>query len=309
MRRLSLACALLIWCCAPALADVKAVRVFDPRPFGYFVGDTIERSFEIETSRGDEVVAATLPRQGPVNYWLELRSSTLTSRDEAESSIHRLTLIYQSFYAPLDPRKVLLPDLTVTVKGAGGSTPVTLPQMQAVTSPIRELFPELSGDKTAETFLRPNSAPGRIGAASWRNGLMTSLATLLVSLVLAARHFAVWPFHNTRARPFTVASRKISRHLTRKDDLTSNNYQDALRALHRAFDHSAGRNVMADDVTTAFLSPSSPHRASAEPIAAFFEASRRAFFAADTAAAQQVMPPDALKDLADRLAVEERAAR
>ena len=43
-----------------AAAEVRAVHTIEPRPFGYFLGDTLARTVEIETGPEDEIVTASL---------------------------------------------------------------------------------------------------------------------------------------------------------------------------------------------------------------------------------------------------------
>ena len=83
--RYALAVLLLAIAAGSAAAEVRAVRAFEPRPFGYFLGDVLERTIEIESGPEDEVVPASLPRTGASNYWLELRAIEVASREEGAS--------------------------------------------------------------------------------------------------------------------------------------------------------------------------------------------------------------------------------
>ncbi len=73
MMRAAFVALLLIIFAQATQAEVRSVHMIEPRPFGYFLGDTLERTVEIETGPEDEIVPASLPRVGPSNYWLELR--------------------------------------------------------------------------------------------------------------------------------------------------------------------------------------------------------------------------------------------
>ncbi len=44
----------------------------EPRNFGYFVGDLIERRASSSRIATIELLAASLPKPGPLNYWLDL---------------------------------------------------------------------------------------------------------------------------------------------------------------------------------------------------------------------------------------------
>jgi mxaA protein len=299
---------LLLWLVSTvnAAAEVRIIRTFDPRPFGYFIGDVIERSFEIETAAGDTLEPATVPRPGPVNYWLELREIKTASMASTGKGLHRLTLKYQTFYAPIDPRKIVIPPLAVSIASPSGTESVTLPAFTFISTPIREIFPEKSGE-TAETFLRPDPELSLVPVAHVRNWLLASGALSFLALTLLARQLAWWPFHQRPARPFSRAARDIA-HVLRASRASSEAYSEASLLLHRAFDEKAARRVLASDAPS-FIANHPEHRESAEGVARFFEASRAAFFGGDGHRAQSVLSGTALAELAFRLAREERRAR
>ena len=56
----------------PAEAQIGSVVVRAPRPFGLFVGDRFDASVEIEAADGFAPQAASLPKPGPLTYWLDL---------------------------------------------------------------------------------------------------------------------------------------------------------------------------------------------------------------------------------------------
>lgn len=287
-----------------AAAGVRAVHTVEPRPFGYFLGDILERTVEIETDADDEIVPASLPRTGPSNYWLELSAIAHTSARQGDGRLHVLKLTYQAFYAPIDPRKQTIPAAEIAIRGPGGSEAVTIPPFTFVMSPLREIFPEKSGE-TAEPVLRPDFAPELRRSGGLRTATLAAAAASLLFLVLLARDLAWWPFHRRPTRPFSHAAREIGRTLA-KDG--ANGYRAALLALHRAFDTAAGRRVLASDLDD-FLSTHPEHGEARTAAERFFSASRAAFFANAGPDAETGLPPAALKELAMTLARQERAAR
>ncbi len=64
--------AILLISSGPCAAAVEAVNIYEPRAFGYFIGDTFERRIEVVTTGDTELLTAGLPRPGPLTYWLEL---------------------------------------------------------------------------------------------------------------------------------------------------------------------------------------------------------------------------------------------
>lgn len=294
----------LLGAASNAAAEVRSVRTIEPRAFGYFLGDTITRTVEIETTADAEVVPASLPRVGVSNYWLELRSLATAPATRGEGRVQKLTLTYQTFYAPIDPRKMTIPAVEIAIRSAGGSGTVSIPSFTFLMSPLREIFPEKSGE-TSETFLRPD-APVELR----KSGGLRTTALLLGILagvlgLLLAREFAWWPFQRRPARPFSRAAREVGRALTRGG---ADGYRAALLALHRAFDTAAGHRLFASDVSE-FLKAHPEHDETRPHVERFFATSRAVFFGERQGPGDPSLPAHELRDLASRLAREERAAR
>jgi mxaA protein len=305
MRRLALAALFALSLAEAATAHVRNVRAVDPRAFGYFVGDVIERTFEIDTDRGDTLTDASLPHAGPLTYWLELKSVTATRSTPGDVARYTLKIAYQIFYVPVDPRKLEIPPVTIAFRNGESSYNVTLPPFTFLVSPLREIFPEKSGE-TIETFLRADAGARFLPVRSLHLAMAASGIASLLALAALAYQLAWWPFNKRMARPFTRAARETATLIG--EGQNSDSYRQALLELHRALDSAAGQRLMAADVP-AFVSRHSEHSGRADDLARFFEASRSAFFANDPAAAERLLSPGALVDLAGRLAREERAAR
>ncbi|MGE0022613.1 MAG: nonribosomal peptide synthetase MxaA [Hyphomicrobium sp.] len=287
-----------------AAAEVRAVRTVEPRAFGYFLGDTLSRTVEIETGREDEIVAASLPRTGPSNYWLELRAIEQTAVSHGDGRLHRLKLVYQTFYAPIDPRKQTIPATEITIRGPNGTEAASVPPFTFLMSPLREIFPEKSGE-TSETFLHPDVKPELRRSGTLRSAALVAALLSALFLALLARDLAWWPFHKRPARPFSRAVRDIGRALAAGG---AEGYRSALLALHRAFDTAAGRRLLAADLDR-FLADHPEHGSIRSQMEHFFLASRAAFFGDARREAEIQLPPAELKELAAVLARQERAAR
>ncbi|MCZ7153695.1 hypothetical protein, partial [Salmonella enterica] len=57
----------------PAAAQLRGVELRTPRAFGYFQGDLVQVQAEIRTDPGFTLQRPSLPKPGPVTYWLDLR--------------------------------------------------------------------------------------------------------------------------------------------------------------------------------------------------------------------------------------------
>jgi mxaA protein len=304
MQRVFSALFLIVLMPFAAIAEVRAVHTLEPRAFGYFLGDTLERTVEIETGPDDEIVPASLPRTGPSNYWLELRAIAQTSEQRGDGRLHTLKLTYQTFYAPIDPRKQTIPQIELTIRGPAGNQTTIVPEFTFLMSPLREIFPEKSGE-TAETFLRPDIKPELRRSAGLRSGVLALAGLSGLLLLLVARDLGWWPFHKRPVRPFSRAVREVGRALGQGG---TTGYKAALLAMHRAFDTAAGQRLLAADLD-GFLTSHPEHGETRPLVERFFAASRAAFFGDAPRQAETGMPATELKELASVLARQERGAR
>jgi len=278
-----------------AVADLHWLRMEEPRNFGYFVGDTLQRHAYILVDPDDTLSAASLPKPGPVNYWLDLASVAVRESRAQGGKLYRVTLVYQNFYVPLDPRKLTIPEWPLQLAGSSA----VIPAFAFTASPIRELFPEKSGE-TVATFLKPDARAAPVSAGRAPRGLALSAAIALLTLALLAWHYAWWPFVTRPDRPFTRAARKIA--ALGGDAVAAADDRAALLALHRAFDAAAKRRLLADDLD-GFLAQHPEFAACRAEVVWFFQSSRDLFFGGSVA---QPMPLQAVSALAARLAAGER---
>lgn len=275
------------------------VHMLEPRNFAHFVGDVVARTAEFDVADGEEFVAASLPQPGQLAYWLELRKvDTAEHRHHGKRRL-TLTLSYQLFYVPIDTRKVKIPAAKVELKGPGGARLATIPAFTFLISPIREIYPEKSGE-TSATFLKEDGSAERLKTAPIRTAALASAVTAALALLLLAHHRAWWPFHTRTGRPFTEAQRAVCDH--------RNSYAAALIALHRAFDQSQGERLLASDLD-GFLARRPEQAPTRSTTQRFFTASQTLFYAGDAVAAEAALPRSTLERFAGELAANERAQR
>lgn len=277
-----------------ASAQTVSVELQAPRSFGYFAGDVARLTAIIVTDAGARLNAASLPHPRTVRPWLDLRSVTLDEESTADDGRrYRLHLDYQFLDAPIETAERTIPPLTLKIDTPDGLADAVIPEWGLILSPLRGALASSAG-------LMPDIAADRpdVGALVWTMPA-TSLALLLV-LALLAYHHGWWPFRLRKARPFTTAWREIRRP-------NADAYKASLLALHRAFDAAAGRRVFAND-TDGFLDLHPQFRPAGDRIAAFFAASRRAFFAGDPAGAETDHPMEAVLSLSRDLSRLERRA-
>lgn len=287
----------------PAAAAVRSVELSGPRPFGVFIGDVIRHEVTITADPGLQMVAASLPRPGPLTYWLDLRGIDLEDLGTGGGvRRHRLHLEYQSFYAPLETLALEIPAFTLTLQDGAERAEATVPAWRFLTSPLREIRPQRG---EAGTYMRPDAVPRSIPLTGWLVATCSSGGSALLLAGLIARHRGWWPFRTRARRPFARAVRKLRRSLRNRAD--EQTYRTALQILHRAFDSTAKRRLLSEDLPI-FFDAAPTFRPLQSDIERFFAASRQAFFGSDDAAALRLLPAEALLALADRLATAERAA-
>ncbi|WP_029356851.1 hypothetical protein [Bosea sp. 117] len=300
--RTRLAAALLLATLAtpPAQAQVRSVELYAPRPFGYVIGDAIALTVEIALDPPFVLDAASLPRPRALDYWLDLREARLTDHG-VSAGTHRYTLdlVYQTLYAPLEPKRLAIPGLALAATDGGRRVAIDVPAWSFLSSPLREIVSTGAG---APMALRPDIEPRPIATAGALRGLVASTLAALAALALLAWRMGWGPFGRRQRRPFAGASRTVRAALHAS---SSSAYRAALLALHRAFDATAGKRVLAEDLP-AFFEAHPAFRATETEVCRLFDASRRAFFGEDAAGAQGELPAPDLVALARRLRAIER---
>lgn len=272
-----------------------------PRAFGYFIGDLFAHEVTVRLDPGISLDRASLPRRGPLTYWLDLVSVDVEETGTiAAGKSYRFHLLYQTFYAPLEPKSLTTPAYSLSATSPEETINLEIPAWPFLMSPLREIIPSRAG---ASMDLQPDVEPRPHHLAMERNLIIVSLA-LAASTLLALAWRRGWGFFRKRQRPFGSAARKIKRYSDEPANVEA--YLSALLALHRAFDAAAGRRLLADDLAL-FLDLRPGFRAAATEITQFFTASRQAFFGAGAESARSLLPVCALGSLARRLAQLERA--
>jgi mxaA protein len=247
---------------APASASPATVNavVQQPRSFGYVIGDIVTQRVLLE-DRGHPIVPSALPPPGPAGVWLERRAS----RIEKDARGKRwLAIDYQIMNSPQALTMVSLPAFKVSVSGGGNE--LVVGEWRISVAPLTPQRPFAQGGMG---ILRPDRNAPLIDTAPITRSLV-SLVIVLAALIAA--WVGWWMWRNWRASaqlPFGVAERE----LRGVDD----NDPRAWKALHRAFDSTAGQVVRADALGVLFQR--APHFEKLRTaIEQFYAQSRARFF-------------------------------
>ncbi|GLK74845.1 hypothetical protein GCM10008171_00970 [Methylopila jiangsuensis] len=301
MRRAALAFALALAMAAPAAAQVRDVRTSGPKPFGVLLGDvfTLRTSFVADAPY--TLDPASLPKTGALTYAIDLRRLDVTESAAPGGGVrYEITAEYQTFYSALETRTETVPQMSLSVvDGKGGRKEFKAGGWAYITSPLRPLI-TTSGETQYD--LRPDAVPPRISLRPAQTAALWSAGAALLALLLLAWSRAWPPFHTRPSRPFTRAARVVAKRAPTGEA----GWREALIDLHRAFDATAGKRLLGDDLG-AFLAQRPAFARHEAGIRAFFDASRRVFFGGAAPAATG-LSADALTRLARDLAGAERAS-
>lgn len=249
-----IACAMAAIFVATSACPAATAVVEQPRPFGYVVGDVMTQRILLEVG-GQELAPAALPKAERVNLWLERRAARIESRPDG----HRwLALDYQVINAPQTLTTVNLP--AFELQGAPDRATLKIAAWPISVNALTSAGSiELQPDRPAPAIA---TAPIRRQTAIWSSAFLLVLAAWLGWL--AWRNWRA-----AAARPFARALHEM-RHL-------EGTAPEAWRALHRAFDQTAGRAVQT--ATLPALFERVPQLQSLQPeIERFFAQSRELFF-------------------------------
>ena len=203
-----------------------------------------------------------LPRTERVGVWFERRPTRMTT--SSEDGNEWLVLEYQIVNAPRDARTIELPALRI--EDTSGARVLLVPSVRIGVAPLTTVLPA-GADLIAE--LRADRDAPRIATQPIRRLAITYTA---VCALLALSWLAWFGWRNWRARsqlPFARAWREVQQ----LDERTP----EAWRALHRAFDHAAGR--VTHVATLPALFETAPYlRSESASIERFFAQSTEMFF-------------------------------
>lgn len=260
---------------AIAQDDRMGIAVKEPRAYGHVVGDRIRRSVRFDLPTGYQLERASLPGEGDLEYWLDLASVDVDRQTQRGGRVV-VTLDYQLFYAPLQASQRELPGFTVQASNtANERIEARIPGFVFTMSPIIELQPEAKFGDEENNLVLPDERPALRNTVAPRNASLAALGAILLALLSWA--WAADRIPGRERGPFARALARI-RSLRKADD--NNAVPEALRAIHRAFDTTAGRSVFAEDVAR-FVATYPAFADRRDEIEIFFDFSRRFFFGSE----------------------------
>lgn len=257
---------------AQAEPEPLRLSVEEPRAYGYQVGDTVTRQLVIDVPRRLRLDDSSLPALGRHGPALELRSLGQAAEASATGTRLTLSLEYQIFASPLAVRAYDLPVLNLRFDGTPRAETLRVDVWPVVVAP---LVPEVASSRRGLGELQPDTAPVLRDTTPERQLLAACAAVALAVSGYLALVYVGRPWLAGRQRPFTRAYRRLR--ADRAAPASVQTWQDACRALHTAFNDTAGQVVFADAVD-GFLRRAPRFAPLGEDIRAFFARSQAGFF-------------------------------
>lgn len=250
----------------PAHERTGEVTVEYPRSYGYLVGDLLQQEVLLQVD-GRPVEIVDLPRRDRIGVWLARRDTRLLTRADGT---RWMRLEYQIVNASKDVDVITLPKLHLRT-----TTPkvfLDVPEWPVTVGAITASTVRNQGDLLP---LQPDLPAPRIATGVLRHRLRLALIGLAATL---AGWLGWWQWREWQARAAQPFAR--ARAALRRLDADS---PEAWRAMHRAFDATAGRVLQ--PATLPLLFAQAPQYAPLrDEIERFYAESAARFFGGSTQA-------------------------
>lgn len=253
----------------PAPGLVHAVD--EPRAYGHLVGDVLTRTVHLRVPPGLRLRADTLPVPGRQGQALELRA--VEHQGPATAAAQTLTLRYQVFAAPLRPRVLELPPLSLAFEPLQGGRVQEL-RVDAWPVQVAPLGPAEAAQRAGLGDLQPDARAPALDTRAPRLRLGLAVAGLLLLLSGLAWVLLLRPRWQRRRRPFARLRRELA---AWPASALEGDARPAFARVHAALRAQAGRNLLAPDLP-AYLAARPGLAPMAGELHAFHQASAALFF-------------------------------
>lgn len=272
-------------------AAAERIDVEQPRAFGYVIGDKFERKVRLQLRKPYRLVAERLPRSGRLTEWLAIEQPQWDEAQRNTSTRYDIRFVYQLVNINADMDSVAVPDHLLHYSDGKETLKVLIPASRIGVSMLRT---------TGNAELQANRAPQRVPFVYASVAIVGGL--LITALLVLA--WLQWglpsPAHLT---PFRNVHRRLRKAAQR--DWDDEQYRDALRSIHAAFNDTAGRIVFAETLAE-FFAAHERFEPLHEAVTQFFLRSRVCFFEDGASEYAERYRPSELLEFAARCADMER---
>ena len=242
----------LLFVAATALAKELPyrVRTVDPeKTYGYFVGDQIHRTIEIDVKEPYALSKGSVPLTGTRVNGIELRRMEMSQRQQGEWTHYKLDFLYQIFSRGDQARLTQLPRPRLIVTAGKRQLAVESPEWKFEVSPLASS----SGNDIGKVE-RAFRTPLQVEAWPWGLGLMASFAMIIGAMIGLIYIHADKAWFPGMGGPFARGYRHLSSLSEQHASLG-----DAVTAIHQAFRQTYGENLLPDNLDNFLASHPSFH--------------------------------------------------
>lgn len=263
--------ALAGWMAVAAGAAQLEARTQNPRAYGWQVGDTVSRTVTVDVPEGLVLDEASVPQPGARGRALELRSVTRRDGTMEGGHRHELTLAYQVFLSPREPRTLEMPSFRLRFQGQPRAQELLIEAWPLSVSP---LAPVEVSYRNGLGELQPDAPAPHLATAAVRQRLLGYGLLALLLLAYLAHVYIGLPWWTRRHRPFTLAWRQLQG-LTPSSPPEQR--REAYRQVHRALNRTMGEVLFEQDIDRFMaMRPRFAHLRA--DFATFLQQSRHEFF-------------------------------
>ena len=210
------------------------------RDIGYIVGDRLTRTAVLEVQSPYALALSSLPAKGLSRQGIELRGIEMRESPASGAVRYALRLDYQVFARAATPRKIVLPQETLQLKGDGRVIKVVIPTWSFRVSPLAA---------QDETHIEQDMSPFR-GPMPRETKTRQRLLAACIALIAVAASALLYFNGSRRWLPgmggaFATACRQLGR-------LPASDTQQAVTAIHQAFNRTFGANLFKPDLPKFF---------------------------------------------------------
>jgi len=254
------------------IGALQSVDIESPRAFGYVIGDVFTHRITIVLDDAWELEQDSLPKSGRASIWLDLTLNKWNERQSEATTEYVLELEYQVFNAPEGTVEVSTPALELTAIKGEKSLPIIIPEWQFNVASVTPIDLHESLDYLD---LQPAILPYPYETTKVYALLALGILGLLACAAALSYAFDIFPEIRTQRGPFSRALKKLRSLNKLQPNAESSTL--ALRRVHQAFNETAGKVLMADDLD-GFFSQFPLYQNLQEPIEGLFGRSRKVFF-------------------------------
>jgi|GEM_PF-4040916 len=232
---------------SPVEAAIRQKQDILPRTFAYVIGDIITRTIILEVDHPHTLDQKQIPRLGRVNRWLEIRKNNLQIDRHRGFSRYQLELEYQIFNSEPGHTEIFLPGFDLILTTSERTLPVVFHNR-----PIHMTSVTVDDPSRSLEFLdlQPPISPQQVSEFTDWSKIGLAVLGLCFSFLLVVYIYAVLPWVGKLNGPFSQAVRKMRS--LRKTTETRENYHQALRHIHKAFNQTYGKVLLLDDLDSFF---------------------------------------------------------